>query len=292
MDSCWPEPPWKAHRPPTRHRSAREVSEPKANRVRTPQGQPAGTIGPTFTDADPAVRPDPGGRHRLNPAPTRLKEKAYRRRVSGVCVGYEVALPGLGAAVAWDPVSVVQGRPPSEQIEYRLLGRAELARVGEIDRTEQIDTLYVQDGGSLREVQGQFSAAAWSSEGHGEYSVAHQRDECERLADAGGATFGAFEGHRLVGLGIVLPHLRPDVAQLAYLYVSDGFRGRGIGAALTEELERIAREAGDRSIVVSAVPSQNTVDFYRGRGYEPMVEPLPELYELEPDDVHLEKTWR
>ena len=82
------------------------------------------------------------------------------------------------------------------------------------------------------------------------------------------------------------------MAQLAYLYVSDGFRGQGIGVALTEELERVARRAGDRSIVVSAVPSQNTVDFYRRRGYEPMTEPLPELYELEPDDVHLEKRWR
>ncbi len=177
-------------------------------------------------------------------------------------------------------------------IEYRALARAEIARVGEIDRTEQIDTLYVQDGESLRELRGDFSAAPWSSEGGGEYSVAHQRDECERLADRGGAMFGAFVGDRLVGIGIVLPHLRPEVAQLAYLYVSDGFRGRGIGAALTEELERVAREAGSRSIVVSAVPSQSTVDFYRSRGYEPMAEPLPELYELEPDDVHLEKTWR
>jgi GNAT superfamily N-acetyltransferase len=189
-------------------------------------------------------------------------------------------------------VGVEQRRQTSEGIEYRALARAELARVGEIDRTEQIDTLYVQDGRSLREVHGEFSAAAWSSEGQGEHSVAHHRDECERLTDAGGATFGAFVGDRLVGIGIVLPHLRADVAQLAYLYVSDGFRGQGIGVALTEELERVARRAGDRSIVVSAVPSQNTVDFYRRRGYEPMAEPLPELYELEPDDVHLEKRWR
>jgi hypothetical protein len=42
-------------------------------------------------------------------------------------------------------------------------------------------------------------------------------------------------------------------------------------------------------MVVSATPSLNTVRFYRGRGFEPMVEPLPELYDLEPEDVHMEK---
>jgi hypothetical protein len=31
------------------------------------------------------------------------------------------------------------------------------------------------------------------------------------------------------------------------------------------------------------------VRFYLGRGYEPMEEPLPELLELEPEDVHMSK---
>jgi len=87
----------------------------------------------------------------------------------------------------------------------------------------------------------------------------------------------------------VLPHLRPGVAQLAYLHVSDGYRARGIGGELSDALERIAREAGDAEMVVSATPSLNTVRFYERRGFEPMAEPLPELYELEPEDVHLLK---
>ena len=182
-----------------------------------------------------------------------------------------------------------QQRQPPQAIEHRQLDRADLARLGEIDRTEHIDTLYLQEGVSLREIHGAFSAPAWPSEGHGEHSVAHQRDECERLLDAGGTAFGAFANGRLVGIGVVLPHLRPGIAQLAYLYVSNGSRGLGIGVTLTAELERVAREAGDRSIVVSATPSRNTVDFYLARGFEPMAEPLPELHELEPEDVHLEK---
>jgi hypothetical protein len=31
------------------------------------------------------------------------------------------------------------------------------------------------------------------------------------------------------------------------------------------------------------------VQFYGRRGYEPMAEPLPELFELEPEDVHMQK---
>ena len=109
------------------------------------------------------------------------------------------------------------------------------------------------------------------------------------LIASGAVALGAFNGDRLVGIGVVLAHLRPGVAQLAYLHVSDGFRGRGIGARLCDELEGLAREAGDTSMVVSATPSYNTVGFYRRRGYEPMAEPFPELYDLEPEDVHMTK---
>jgi hypothetical protein len=54
-------------------------------------------------------------------------------------------------------------------------------------------------------------------------------------------------------------------------------------------LQVVARRAGDTEIVVSATPSGNTVRFYLGRGYRPMALPLPELLELEPDDVHIAK---
>ena len=83
--------------------------------------------------------------------------------------------------------------------------------------------------------------------------------------------------------------MRPGIAQLAYLHVSDGYRGRGIGDRLTADLEQLARDAGATMIVVSATPSENTVRFYRRHGYEPTANPLPELVELEPEDVHMDK---
>ena len=93
----------------------------------------------------------------------------------------------------------------------------------------------------------------------------------------------------MVGIGIVRPHIRPGIAQFAYLHVSSEHRAHGIGRHLCKELERLAWELGDTTMVVSATPSLNTVRFYRRRGFEPMAEPLPELYELEPDDVHMQK---
>jgi GNAT superfamily N-acetyltransferase len=174
-------------------------------------------------------------------------------------------------------------------VTYRRLVTADLARIGEIDRTEPIDTVYVQHGARLEPRHGDFSAPAWFSEGEGDHSVAHQRAECERHLAAGGMALGAFANGRLVGVGIVRAHIRPGVAQFAFLYVSSEHRAQGIGRHLSEELERLALERGDTTMVVSATPSLNTVRFYRRRGFEPMTDPLPELYELEPDDVHMQK---
>ncbi len=147
----------------------------------------------------------------------------------------------------------------------------------------------MQHGSQLRLVPGDRSAPAWDRHGTGEHSVAAQEEALGTWVAAGAEALGAFDGDRLVGIGVVLPHLRPEIAQLAYLHVSNGYRDRGIGGRLAEALERIARAAGDTSMVVSATPSLNTVRFYERRGFEPMAEPLAELLELEPEDVHMRK---
>ena len=174
-------------------------------------------------------------------------------------------------------------------VEIRDLARDELTRVGEIDRTEHIGVLFEQRGTELVASHGTWSASAWDPEGDGEHSVDAQRRALAHYADEGGIARGAFSGGRLVGIAMVVPHIRPSIAHLAYLHVSRDFRSAGIGRRLSDDLELIARGAGDTEIVVSATPSENTVRFYLGRGYRPMAQPLQELLELEPDDVHLGK---
>jgi GNAT superfamily N-acetyltransferase len=174
-------------------------------------------------------------------------------------------------------------------VEIRRLGWTELSGVVEIDRRERIDVLYDQHGNQLVARHGHWSASAWDPDGHGEHSVEAQVNTLEHYVDTGGIALGAFAGARLVGIGVVVPHLRAGIAQLAFLHVSAPSRATGIGSRLSEQLEQIARTAGDASLVVSATPSGNTVRFYLGRGFQPMAEPLAELLELEPDDVHMRK---
>ncbi|HEX4982353.1 MAG TPA: GNAT family N-acetyltransferase [Ilumatobacteraceae bacterium] len=174
-------------------------------------------------------------------------------------------------------------------VEIRDLARNELSCVGEIDRTERIDVLFEQHGTELVARRGTWSAPAWDPDGHGEHSVDAQHQALVHYADAGGIARGAFSNGRLVGIGVVVPHIRPAIAQLAYLHVSQDFRSAGIGSRLSVDLELIARRAGDTEIVVTATPSENTVRFYLGRGYRPMAQPLPELLELEPEDIHMGK---
>ena len=174
-------------------------------------------------------------------------------------------------------------------IESRRLGRTELSRVVEIDRKERIDVIYDQHGTQLVARHGNWSASAWDPDGNGEHSVEAQVHALEYHVDKGGIALGAFASGQLVGIGVVVPHLRPGIAQLAWLHVSAPLRATGIGSRLSEQLEQIARSTGDSDMVVSATPSENTVRFYLGRGFQPMADPMAELFELEPEDVHMRK---
>lgn len=174
-------------------------------------------------------------------------------------------------------------------VTFRTMGRHELPRVAEIDRRERIQVLYEQHGTQLVERHGHWDAAGWEPDGTGEHSVAAKVREAEQYVDAGGVVVGAFADDRLVGIGIVLPHLRPQIAQLAFLHVSAPFRTTGVGGCLSDQLEQIARDRGATEMVVSATPSVNTVRFYLARGFEPTEHPLVELVQLEPDDIHMHK---
>ena len=150
--------------------------------------------------------------------------------------------------------------------------------------------LYEQQGVRLLERHGQWDAPAWDADGDGEHSVAAKVSEADQYVEAGGVTVGAFANARLVGIGIVVPHLSPQIAQLAFLHVSARFRRTGIGSRLSDELDQIARDLGATEMVVSATPSANTVRFYLARGFQPTEQPVPELFRLEPDDIHMSKT--
>ena len=142
-------------------------------------------------------------------------------------------------------------------VEFRRLGRTELSRIVEIDRRERINVLYDQRGTQLVARHGNWSASAWDPDGHGEHSVEARVRTLQHYVDNGGVALGALAGGRLVGIGVVVPRLRLGIAQLAFLHISAPLRATGIGSCLCEQLEQIARTAGDAEMVVSATPSEN-----------------------------------
>lgn len=109
------------------------------------------------------------------------------------------------------------------------------------------------------------------------------------LKREGVKAWGAFDGERLVGIAVYRPHLTEDMAQLAALFVSREYRRQGIAAQLTRRAEEQTRSDGYAALYVSATPSESAVNFYRAQGFVPTQQANPELYALEPEDIHMIK---
>lgn len=65
-------------------------------------------------------------------------------------------------------------------------------------------------------------------------------------------------------------------------------RNQALGKKLIDKTKEKAKELGAKSLYISATPSLNTVRFYLGLGCELVSELNPELFRLEPEDIHLE----
>ncbi len=170
-------------------------------------------------------------------------------------------------------------------MEMRLLTRDEVELIWTIDRSEVHHHTYELRGGQLVRRPNYFEIPGW------------RPDAAEKVTpvlldcfDRGGTFLGVFDAEALVGMG-VLESTRvgraSDQMQLAYLYVSREYRGRGVGMQLFEAAVAFAREAGAKALYVSSTPTENTVNFYLNRGCVLAPEPDPRLMAAEPDDIHL-----
>jgi ribosomal protein S18 acetylase RimI-like enzyme len=178
-------------------------------------------------------------------------------------------------------------RAVEHQIRLQWMKLAEVSRIGEIDRSEEVRLAYEVDGEGLREMEVDWRVPAWSAEGAGDHSVTEMTAFCREHMQQGGVLLGAFAGDRLVGVGLLRTRFRGPTAQLAFLHVSRAYRRRGIATELTEELIALAREQGAAGIYVSSTPSESAVGFYLRIGFQLAEEVDPELYALEPQDIHM-----
>jgi predicted N-acetyltransferase YhbS len=170
-------------------------------------------------------------------------------------------------------------------MEMRLLTRDEVELIWTIDRSEVHHHIYELRGGRLVRTPKYFEIPGWRPE-----AVEKETPVLLDCFDRGGTFLGVFDAEALIGIG-VLESARVgragDQMQLAYLYVSRAYRGRGVGTQLFDAAVSFAREAGANALYVSATPTENTVDFYLNRGCILAPEPDPRLLAAEPDDIHL-----
>ncbi len=171
-------------------------------------------------------------------------------------------------------------------MEYRILDKEEIKRVTEIDRTEVIEYIYHFREGKLELMKEHWEIGEWSVE-----EKQTHLSSLQKIFDRGGFIFGAFDNSNIIGI-IALNNefigMNKDQLNLAGLWVSNQYRKMGVGRTLLDLVKTKAMELGVKKLYVSATPSLNTVTFYMNRGFELAREINQRLYELEPEDIHLE----
>ena len=171
-------------------------------------------------------------------------------------------------------------------ITGRALNRDEIFKVWTIDRSEVIDAVYYLEGGALVLKPEHYDMHDWPA---GE--AARYTPVLEACYDAGGWFHGLFDGEGLIGVAVLENRFigrDKDRLQLKFLHVSSSYRNMGLGKLLFHLAEAQVRRRGAAHMYISATPSERTISFYLRLGCNVTTEPDPELFALEPGDIHME----
>lgn len=172
-------------------------------------------------------------------------------------------------------------------IEVRVLPADFVDVIASIDRSEHVDTMWSVDDGVLSSENVAIDVPRWDLQSASSHSVPALVEDLRPLLDRGAVLLAAYVNDEVAGVAIVEERFEDDIAWLAFLHVSRPFRRRGIGAALWNGAVGRARDAGARSMYVSATPSGSAIGFYVSQGCAVVTHPNPDLLAKEPDDIHL-----
>lgn len=156
----------------------------------------------------------------------------------------------------------------------------------QINRRELITQMYIQNQQHLELVDCFFDVQHWDS-----YHLENDPPKLKQLYEQGALFIGAFDAaEKLVGVSVVSNQIiadYPNAKLLHYFYVDAGQQGQGIGAKLMQAAKESAKQLGANKLYISATPSRRTVDFYIKHGAEQLNAPDQQLWQLEPEDIHL-----
>ena len=169
----------------------------------------------------------------------------------------------------------------------RTLQRDEIPLVWQIDRKEVIENIYYLRDGKLVLEPDYFDAQGWPPN-----EAEHYTPILTDCFDRDGFFWGAFDDDgRIIGVSVLESKFigsKRDTLQLKFLHVSHGIRKQGLGTRLFNLAVEKAKSLGARKLYISATPSENTVNYYMKLGCVLATEVDPELFALEPEDIHLE----
>jgi GNAT superfamily N-acetyltransferase len=172
-------------------------------------------------------------------------------------------------------------------LTIRKMSPDDIARIGEIDRSEHITLAYKVEAGQIQTVAHEFHVPAWDAEEINN-NIEHWSPELQK----GGVMLGAFVDEQFAGFAILGHKLfgeQHDQMQLVALYVSKGYRRQGIAERLFGAIGQLAKERGASYLYISATESESAVGFYKSQGSVLAPKVDPELFALEPNDIHLVK---
>lgn len=154
-----------------------------------------------------------------------------------------------------------------------------------IDRTEDINSSYRIELGKLVKYHHEPIVGGWEPN--------ELEDIVERsstLIRQRGVVLGYFNEDDIIGVASVGSQklsAPSNYVLMDILYISDKFRGKGIGNRLFEAIKAEAMKLGANGIYISARPSAGTVEFYLSRGCE-LATPNEYYFRKEPEDIHLQ----
>lgn len=171
-------------------------------------------------------------------------------------------------------------------IDSRELQREEIEQVWTIDRREVIENTYILENGVLS-----LNPDYWNMHGWPKADIEKNTQHLVDCFDQGGWFYGLFDNDQLIGVAVLENRFigQPaDMLQLMFLHVSHDYRDQGFGTQLFELAKRTARRRGAQRLYISATPSEHTIHFYIRLGCVVSPQPDPELFALEPEDIHME----
>ena len=168
-------------------------------------------------------------------------------------------------------------------VEIKYMKPDEVERLRELDVSEDDDIVYKWIDGEVVAVPEKWQRHRWGDE-ECSRRIKVIRDE---LTSGEIVVIGVFDGDSLVGLATFRAHLNPGMSEFSGLWVSRTHRRQGVATRLAQEVESLARDADSTALYVSASPSRSAVGFYGSRGSRPTLDVNKELYEREPEDIHM-----